>query len=71
MAEELGKKLFDLCSTGKGDSNLSEVRELLEGTPENIRAEVVNYRNNEMVSRLGEIHPWDMSLLIMNLIHIL
>ena len=69
MAEELGKKLFDLCENGEGDRNLSEVRELLEGTPENIRAEVVNHRNP--VSILGEIHPWDTSLLITNLIHIL
>ena len=69
MAEELGKKLHVLCLNGEEDRNLSEVRELLEGTPENIRAEVVNYRDR--VSRLGEIHPWDTSLLIMNLIHIL
>ena len=69
MAEELGRKLFDLCSTGEEDRNLSEVRELLEGTPENIGAEVVNYRDR--VSRLGEIHPWDTSLFLMNLIHIL
>ena len=69
MARELGKKLYDLCYNGEEDSNLSEVRELLEGTPENIRAEVVNYRDE--VSILGEIHPWDTSLLIMNLIHIL
>ena len=69
MAEELGEKIWDLCKNGRRDSNLSEVRELLEGTPENIRAEVLNYRG--VVSRLGEIHPWDTSLLIMNLIHIL
>ena len=69
MAEELGKELWNLCLKGEGDSNLIEVRELLEGTPENIRAEVVNYRGD--VSILGEIHPWDTSLLIMNLIHIL
>ena len=69
MAEELGKKLYGFCRDGNEDSNLSEVRELLEGTPENIRAEVVNYRG--VVSILGEIHPWDTSLLIMNLIHIL
>ena len=69
MAEELGKKLYFLCDNGRGDSNLSEVRELLEGTPENIRAEVVNYRG--VVSILGEIHPWDTSLFLMNLIHIL
>ena len=69
MAEELGKKLYFLCDNGRGDSNLSEVRELLEGTPENIRAEVLKYRDG--VSILGEIHPWDTSLLIMNLIHIL
>ena len=60
MAEELGKKLIDLCRDGNEDRNLIEVRELLEGTPENIRAEVVNYRNNEMVSRLvdNESHPY-------------
>ena len=69
MAEELGEKIWDLCDKGEGDSNLIEVRELLEGTPENIRAEVVNYRG--VVSILGEIHPWDTSLLITNLIHIL
>ena len=69
MARELGKKLYDLCENGRGDRNLSEVRELLEGTPENIRAEVVNYRGG--VSILGEIHPWDTSLFLMNLIHIL
>ena len=70
MAEELGEKLYRLCWNGRRDRNLSEVRELLEGTPENIRAEVVNYRDG-VVSILGEIHPWDTSLLIMNLIHIL